>query len=217
MTPMSTLNKLADKIANAIPEFESGDRQIAVGLYRLLAHGEPVSPRRIAETLHLPENVVRKRLAQWPGVFYDDTGAVVGFWGLALSNMPHRFQVDGKILYTWCAWDSLFIPEILGKTAKVESTDPVTKGRVSLVVGPEGVRELEPAGAVVSFLTPNRAFDSDVIQSFCHFVHFFGSRKSGEAWSSRHEGTLLFSVDQAYRLGQMTNAHNFGEALLKTS
>jgi len=72
----------------------------------------------------------------------------------------------------------LFIPGILGKTARVESTDPVTNEKISLVVGPQGVKELEPADTVVSFISPSRAFDSDVIQSFCHFVHFYGSRKS---------------------------------------
>ncbi|MBI3023518.1 MAG: hypothetical protein HYY68_07325, partial [Thaumarchaeota archaeon] len=150
-----------------------------------------------------------------PGVYYDDTRAVIGFWGLALPEMPHRFQVDGRTLYTWCAWDSLFIPEILRKTARVESTDPVTNEKISLVVEPEGVKELEPTDTVVSFLAPNRAFDADIIQSFCHFVHFFGSRASGDRWSSEHKGTLLLSVDQAHELGRLTNTRNFGEALAR--
>ncbi len=212
---MSTLNNLADQIVNAMPKLGSGDRRIAIGLYRLLAEGKPVSPKRLAETLDLPETRVRETLSQWPGVYYDDARAVVGFWGLALAEMSnHRFQVDGRTLYTWCAWDSLFIPGIIGKTARVESTDPVTNEKISLVVGPEGVTELEPADTRVSFLAPNRTFDADVIQSFCHFVHFFASRPSGERWSSEHKGTLLFSVEEAYKLGWLTNTRNFGEALV---
>lgn len=213
---MSTHNNLADKIVNAMPKLGFGERRIAVGLYRLLADGEPVSPERLAETLNLSVSRVRETLSQWPGVYYDDNRAVIGFWGLVLSEMPHRFQVDGRNLYTWCAWDSLFIPGILRKTARVESTDPVTNEKISLVVEPEGVKELEPADTVVSFLAPDRVFDADIIQSFCHFVHFFGSRDSGERWSSEHNGTLLFSADQAYELGRLTNARNFGEALAKT-
>ena len=213
---MSTHNNLADKIVNAMPKLGSGKRRIAIGLYRLLAEGEPVSPERLAKTLVLSESRVRENLSKWPGVYYNDTGAVIGFWGLALAEMPHRFQVAGRNMYTWCAWDSLFIPGILGKTARVQSTDPVTNEKISLVVAPEGVKEVEPAGTVVSFLTPNRAFDADVIQSFCHFVHFFGSRESGERWTSEHRGTLLLSVDQAYELGRLTNTRNFGEALAKT-
>src|SRR2546425_10751118 len=216
MTSMSTRNNLADKIVNAMPKFRSVERGIAIGLYRPLTEGEPVTPERLAKTLRLSEGRVRETLSKWPGVYYDDTRAVIGFWGLALSKMPHRFQVAGRNMYTWCAWDSLFIPGILGKAARVESTDPVTTEKISLVVAPQGVKEVEPADTVVSFLTPNGAFDADVIRSFCHFVHFFGSRESGERWSSEHKGTLLLSVDQAYELGRLTNIRNFGEALAKT-
>src|SRR5216684_4315108 len=100
MTSMSPVNNLADKIVNAMPKLGPGERRIAVGLYRLLAEGEPVSPERLAETLNLSESRVRETLSQWPGVYYDDTGAVIGFWGLALPEMSHRFQVDGRTLYT---------------------------------------------------------------------------------------------------------------------
>src|SRR5437899_12401298 len=67
MTAMSTLNNLADKIVNAMPKLGSGERRIAVGLYRLLAEGEPVSPERLAETLNLSGSTVRETLSRWPG------------------------------------------------------------------------------------------------------------------------------------------------------
>lgn len=210
MTCMSAQKNLADKIVSAMPKLGSTERRIALGLYRLLAEGGPVPLARVAKSLNLSESYVRETLSEWPGVYYDDTSAVIGFWGLALTEMPHRLQVDGRTLYTWCAWDSLFIPGILGKKARVESADPLTREKVSLVVEAHGVKELKPRGAVVSFLAPKRNFDADVIQSFCHFVHFFGSRESGERWTSKHSGTLLLSVDEAYELGRLTNAHNFG-------
>jgi hypothetical protein len=42
----------------------------------------------------------------------------------------------------------------------------------------------------VSFLTPDQGFDADVIQSFCHFVHFFASREAGETWTAEHPGDV---------------------------
>jgi alkylmercury lyase len=203
---MSTQSDLAYKIIGAMPKLRAVGPPIAVGLYRLLAEGEPVTLTRLAESLNLHEGSVRETISQWPGIYYDATKAVIGFWGLALPEMPHRFQVDGRTLYTWCAWDSLFIPEIIGKTAHVASTDPITREKVSMVVEPNGVKELEPPGTVVSFLAPNTVFDADIIQSFCHYVNFFGSRESGERWTSEHHETFLLSVDQAYELGRLTNA-----------
>src|SRR5438093_12195211 len=106
MTSMSTLNNLADKIVNAMPKLGSGERRIAVGLYRLLAEGEPVSPERLAETLNLSGSTVRETLSRWPGVYYDDTRAVIGVGWLALSEMTYSLQVDGRNMQPWCTWDS---------------------------------------------------------------------------------------------------------------
>jgi hypothetical protein len=35
------------------------------------------------------------------------------------------------------------------------------------------VEAVDPVGAEVSFLFPDGPFSPDVVQSFCHFVHFF--------------------------------------------
>src|SRR5712692_9093306 len=213
MTSMSTRNSLANKIVNAMPKLSSGERRIAIGLYRLLAEGEPVSPERLAKTLDLSGSRVRETLSKWTGVYYNDSRAVIGFWGLALPEMPHHFQVARRKLYTWCAWDSLFIPGVLGQTARVESVCPVTNGQIRLEVGPDGVRRVDPPTVMVSFLTPDRNFDRDVIANFCHFIHFFRSADVAATWISRHMGTFLLSVDEAFALGRLTSARNFGEAL----
>ena len=207
------VQELARKIVRAMPALGSNERQIVVQLYRLLGAGEPVSPRRLADAVNLPEPRVRQILGQWPGVYYDSDGAVIGFWGLALGEMPHQFEVDGRTLYTWCAWDSLFIPEMLGKPARVTSADPVTKEKISLVVGPDGVEEISPATTVVSFLTPDRPFDQDGIMNFCHFVHFFTSPETAEKWTTEHPGTFVLSVEDAHALGHLTNQRNGGDAL----
>ena len=63
-------------------------------------------------------------LAVWPGVFLDEAQRVIGFWGLALPEMQHRYRVGERQLYTWCAWDTVFITPILNQVAEVESRCP---------------------------------------------------------------------------------------------
>jgi len=116
--PTSITGSLAQKVADAFPDLSATEQRIAVGLYRLLAEGEPASPDRLAQHLDLSKSLVREVLNSWPAVYFDDEKNVVGFWGLALGEMPHRLKVDGQQLYTWCAWDSLFIPELLGKNSR---------------------------------------------------------------------------------------------------
>ncbi len=76
---------------------------------------------------------------------------------------------------------------------------------IRLAVTPERVKEVRPEGAVVSFLRPDGPLGPDVLEPFCHFVHFFTSRESAECWMAVHPGTFLLSVDDAFELGRLTN------------
>jgi len=64
---------------------------------------------------------------------------VTGFWGLSLHETTHCLEVSGKTLYGWCAWDTLFIPELLGSTARIISICPVTGKEIQLTVSSTGI------------------------------------------------------------------------------
>ena len=209
----SVVETIARRAADAFPDLNGTEQRIAVGLYRLLAEGEPVSLDRVAQHLNVSRDPVREVLNSWPAVYFDEENNVIGFWGLALREMPHHFKVNGRQLYTWCAWDSLFIPELLGKTAEVESTCPITGDTISLTVGPKQVENSSPDSAVVSFLSPATSFDMKVIASFCHYVLFFSSEESGNQWIANHENTFLLSLNDAHQIGRLTNNATFGLAL----
>ena len=68
-------------------------------------------------------------------------------------------------------------------------------------------------GEGVSFLMPDGPFDSGVIESFCHFVHFFASRQAGEQWVVRHPGTFLLTLGEAADLAARANQRMFPDAL----
>ena len=210
-----SLEDLADAISRAAPDFDAAQERVALTVYQLLAGGRPVPASGVAQAADVPVELVKDLLDRWPGVFRDDEGRVIGFWGLAIEELTptHRFELDDRPLYAWCAWDTLFLPGILGRTARVTSTCPTTGERIELRVGPKGVFETSHPGAVVSFLVPEGSFDADVVQSFCHYVHFFADREAGDRWLAEHEGTFLPSLDQAFEHGRLTNARNFPHAL----
>lgn len=120
------LDELTDAIAAALPDLGQTGQCLAVTLYRSLAEGRPASVAALAQRSGMSESQVADMLASWPGIFRDEEGNVVGFWGLALPEMPHQYRVGAKQLYTWCAWDTLFITPILGQVAEVRSTCPDT-------------------------------------------------------------------------------------------
>lgn len=211
-----------EQLAAALPEFSPEEQRHAVTLYQELAKGEPVAPEGLGRALGVPAEAAQQILDGPPiqsFVYPDSEGRVIGFGGLAVAPTEHRFEVDGRALWTWCAWDSLFIPRILGKTARVKTKDPQTGEPIRLVVTPEGVDSVEPDSAVVSFLVADSSqFNSsaaNVMATFCHLVFFFASPDSGALWTAEHDGTFLYSMDDAFELGRLLNDRNFGVELAR--
>jgi alkylmercury lyase len=207
------LAQLTATVIDLFPKLNEQEQRLSLHLYRLLAKGVPVSPQQIATTLELPVEVINDTLKQWWGVHYDDEDRIIAYWGLALPQSEHRFKIDGVTLYAWCAWDTLFIPELLGRTARVESSCRETKRKVRMTVAPQSMIEFDPPGTVMSLLTPEAAkVRENVICNFCQYVHFFASATAGEKWVSEHPGTFLISIEEAYALGKCNNSAQYDEA-----
>jgi alkylmercury lyase len=213
MSPTSEVRQLADAMSGALPQLGAQGQAIAISVYRMLAGGQPVLPAQIAAESGAALAAVEDALGSWPAVFRDSAGQVVGFWGLTIVDMPpHQIIAKGVTLWAWCAWDTLFLPEVLGRTVQVMSVPPRSKETIELRVAPYRVESVSPSDVVVSFLMPDAPFDSDVITSFCHFVHFFPSRPQGEPWVKEHPGTFLLSLVDAFELARISN-RRFATAL----
>ena len=140
-------------------------------------------------------------LDTWLGVFSDAERRVVGYWGLSIPvayMSPHTVKINGRTLSAWCAWHTLFLPQLIGQTAEIESVGPADSGTVRLMVAPDRVERVEPVSAQMSILLPDaQEMQKNVVTSFCHFVHFFPSRQAGEDWVAKHAGTFLLSIHEA--------------------
>ncbi|HEX2272910.1 MAG TPA: alkylmercury lyase MerB, partial [Acidimicrobiales bacterium] len=204
-----TLGSLARSLLAECMPLSDGDRAVALAAYRLLAGGEPVALADLAQAVRRDEDAVRSLLWRWPDVYYDGEGRIVGFWGLDLRQTAHRFEVEGRSLFTWCAWDPLFLAAILQREARVESRCPATGAGIVVTVGPRGVVQVTPAEAVLSFMKDSCTGDS-VIDRFCRYVVFFASEEAAQPWIAKHPGTVVLSIDEAFELGRLLNAERFG-------
>lgn len=205
---------LARLFIDAFPALDAGGRRLALALYRLLARGRPVSPSNLANATGFNIDQVRDTLGDWPGVFHDDEGNIVGFWGIAVGSMTHRLDIDGNAAYAWCAWDTLFLPQLLDATVSVSSRCAQTGATVRLRVSPSRVESVEPRSVVISFLQPDeRDLRERATTSFCHFVHFFADPEAGCRWIALHPGTFLLPVEAAFDLGRRVNAARYADSL----
>lgn len=204
------LDDLVESLCPVFPAMNQIEQKVSIQIYRLLCKGSPISRYMLAESLRMPIETVEYLLNRWWGIHFDDRNRIVGYWGLSLEPTHHRFEVDGRRLYTWCAWDTLFLPEILQTRARVESQCAITRARIRLTLSVEHVEQFQPGTAVISFMIPEAArVKENVVVHFCHFVHFFESEDAGLAWTGRHPGSLLLTIDQAHRLGRKINAMRY--------
>lgn len=168
-------------------------------LLRGLARGHPVTVDELAHAAGCGLAEVHAGLNGLSDTEYDERGAVVGH-GITLRETPHRFTVDGQVLHTWCALDTLILPTVLGRPAQVMSPTPGSGEPVRLSVDPVvGVTALDPGTAVVSVLVPDRG--TGVRAAFCNQVHFFATPAAARDWLAEHPGGAVLSVGEAFELG----------------
>ena len=211
------LDEVAASIVRAFPPLDSFGQSLSLDLYRLLGAGQPVPRALLAKRLGVTVERIDQILNSWPGVFSDSHQRVVGYWGLSIPAAypsPHRLTIDGRRLSAWCAWDTLFLPQLLGEKTTVESIGPTPGVTVNLTVTPEGVEYADPADTHMSFLLPDgEAVRKDIVSTFCHFVHFFPSRQAGESWAAKHAATFILPIDEAYAVARRKNEAQYQDVL----
>ena len=219
-TQSPSIDEVFEALSPTVCDLSEPEQRLALGLYQQLAQGHPVARDQLAETMTLTTEEVTgllDRAGLKSLVYNDKQGRIIGFGGLAVVPMNHRFTIGGRTLYTWCAWDGLFLPELLDAEAEIASTCPQTQRSIRLTVTPSGVQATDPSETVVSFLLPDAPLfeqtTAETISSFCHFIYFLASPEAGVAWTAQHEGTFLLPLNDAFQLGRMNNAARFGDAL----
>jgi alkylmercury lyase len=165
---------------------------------RLLAEGRPVELERLAATAGRPVEHVAAALDEQVSAERDGHGRLVGL-ALTLLPTPHRFTVDGRTLYAWCASDTLMVPVVVGRPGIVESTCPQTGQTISIGLTPEKVERLDPPGAVMSAVRPAGRL-ADVRASTCNHGHFFSSADAATGWAREHADGYIVPVEDAFRL-----------------
>lgn len=204
--------ELVDRLATP---YETGlDATYLVPLLRLLAAGDPVEMTALAAAAGRTVKETRAALAKVPDTEYDEQYRIVG-QGLTLRPTPHRFTVDGQELYTWCALDTVIFPLLLDREGHVESVSAASGEPVRLTAGPDGVRDVEPATAVVSLVAPDDM--TEVRSAFCNQVHFFTSTEDAGSWLEAHPDGEALPVHDAFAFGaRLTTAFLTGRAVEDT-
>ncbi len=220
------MSDTAPELPQALAEFvqdgrlfhraEVGAQRVQLALYRLIAAGLPVSGDGLALAVGRDPVEVADMLAAIPAsnFLYDSGGQIVGFRGLGQVPTRHHLGFAGKRLFAWCAFDCLFLAELLGGALEVASACPASGAEIRLTVTPEGVAAAGPEATVLSFVTPEAAGMRDALRDvFCCHVNFFAGVDAAESWRASHPGAGILTLEQGFELARLRNAASFGAVL----
>jgi len=191
-------------------------QRVQLALYRLIAAGLPVDRDGLALAVGRDPVEVAEILAAIPAsnFLYDSGGQIVGFRGLGQVPTRHHLRFAGKRLFAWCAFDCLFLAELLGGAIEVASACPASGAEIRLTVTPEGVAAVGPESTVLSFVTPEPArMRAELRDVFCCHVNFFANPDAAESWCGEHPGAGVLTLDQGFELARLRNAAGFGAVL----
>jgi alkylmercury lyase len=197
---------------NLMPDANYDTRHLWVMIYRQLAKAKPVSIHNLSIVCNLGEQEITRHLEELSNVSFNDDGEITGFLGLTILKTPHELHTNNEILYTWCAWDTLFIPEILAKKAVIYSKCPQTGTTIRLEIVPDGIKKVEPETTTMSFIEILKTGDN-LRNDFCCHVHFFSSKSALNKWQESHRNTIAVNLKDAFELAKKSNRQHFNPIL----
>ncbi len=208
---------LLQALTTAFPPLSPLEAKLGRLLYHELLKGKPVYRERLATVSWVPTKDVvtalsAERLAHL--LLYDARHRIVGFAGLSIEETPFAIDIGTQKLYAWCAWDGLFLPEMIDRTVDLRTTCPQTHRQIQLTVRPDLIESVDPPETVLSFVVPDgRVCQFGVEESrreFCDRVSFFASAEAADRWTAGIPETFVLNLQDAFQLARAFNAARFG-------
>ena len=203
--PRLSLDVIAQRLSE---QLQCEQEDLCRSILHQVSRGKPLSKASLVTSLQISQNELEHRLARVPDTEFDHEGNIIG-WGVTLMPTRHRFQLDGKVLFTWCAFDTVLFPPSLGQAAQVSSTCPITEQPITFVATPEGVvKDVTPAHSVMSLIIPANRQEC-IRATFCEHSLFFSSEQAASSYLASHPEAVLLSIEEAATVGKSVAASRF--------
>ena len=201
------LETIAERLSE---QLQCEQEDLCIQIIQQVTCGKPVVPAALQTALQVSRDELEHRLASLPDTEFDSQGNVVG-WGVTLVPTRHRFQIDGKSLFTWCAFDTVLFPPSLLAEAQVQSTCPITGHPITFVATSSGmIKDLAPASSVMSLIIPAERSEC-VRATFCEQSLFFESEHAAISWVTAHPEAVVLSIEEAAFVGKLVAQTRFTE------
>lgn len=163
-------------------------------VYQMIMTGSPIPFAQFSRLLNVSCNEAEE-IARLYGE-RNDKAEIIGFLGLTLAPTQHKLILRDKVVFSWCAADTLLFPAYLSFAAKVESTDPVSKELVQLSINEDFLEWTDPVPLYISWV--NKIDPGNIRKTMCDRTHFFSSEETASQWRKENMDAAILNVEDFF-------------------
>jgi alkylmercury lyase len=203
---MGSLQSTVEQLLELLPNLNVEERQISKFLYQKLSLGRPVSIESIADEFHKSIQEIQVLLKQMAYVEYSATGEISAYRGVTLNQTRHYLFHNNFKIYTWCAFDTLFLADLLVEPVSIASNCPTCGKRIAFDVNDRNITSSKESDTVMSFIIPDKVDYCENLQNaFCCKVHFFCNQQCGSEWVNLSHEISFFDLAESLVIAQERN------------
>ena len=144
-------------------------------------------------------------------VEYSATGEILAYRGVTLNQTKHYVFHNNVKIYTWCAFDTLFLADLLVEPVSIFSNCPACGKAISCKVTDRNLISSKDSDIVMSFIIPDKVdFCEDLQNAFCCKVYFFCNQQCGSEWINLSPEIALFNLAESLVIAQERNRQFLG-------
>jgi len=183
---------LGKQLNTMLSEIQLDDNNFIVNVQRELLKGNPL-PKTTFYALIDATKEKADSLLELLGEL-NENDEITAFSGLSITPTNHKFIVQGKTLYTWCALDAILFTEWLDVSSQIISQDPIDNSLIELNIDCDHLVSSNPYPIFLSLV--EKMDSCNIRGSFCNHVFFFASEQTAKQWlDSNANGKILTLED----------------------
>ena len=213
---MKNIIPYINHLSAMMPVLTLQQKLLANIIYQTLALGESVSMAMIMKKLNISTVEAKILVNSLDEIEKDQQSNITGFRGLSLTRGEFNIQVNNRQLFCWCAFDTLFVADLLSTPCKVIAQCGQSQQALSFTIDRNEIIYGHCESIFMSLALPSKeCYQSNLQACFCHYVKFFKSKKLAQTWAQEYSDICILPLQQAFELAKQRNLLFLGYATSK--
>ncbi len=205
-----SLQSAIDGLIDLLPRLNKDCRDLSQLLYFELAKGKAVTLQHLKSISGYSDARLITLLSQLNYLQYNDDRSIVAYRGITLTPTQYRIEIDflteKTIVFAWCAFDSLFLADLLKQDITVFAECPSCHQAINLALANKKTFDSTKYPLYMSFILPSRDnYNEDLANSFCGNIHFFCNEICVENAPHKFTDNQFFSISDALKIAKQRN------------